>query len=122
MLGTNTAPFPDKVRRVRAFAGALGVQPASTVLPSSPCGADASCFRQIQPRCLLQGKMGFGRLAGLITIGPISFWEAASARLQMTERQEMALISELWVCYKGLVQQTASDWDVGHSFELDNEG
>lgn len=44
--------------------------------------------------------MGFGRLGGLITINPISFWEAASARLQVTERQEMALIGELWVCYK----------------------
>lgn len=38
MPSTNTPPFPDKVRRVRAFAGALGAQQASTVLPSSAAG------------------------------------------------------------------------------------
>lgn len=43
-----------------------------------------------------QGEIGFGRVGGLITSRPVSFWEKASTQAPDNSSGEAALTIELW--------------------------
>lgn len=43
-----------------------------------------------------QGEIGFGRVGGLITSCPVSFWEKASTQAPDNSSGEAALTIELW--------------------------
>lgn len=114
----------DKVRRVRAFAGAPGAQPTSAVLPAFTLQGRCFTLPSDPARCLLRGKMGFGRFGGLITVGSISFRAAAPARLQVTAAGDGSDRRAVG-CVTVLPRPNAThslDGDVARSFELDNEG